>query len=240
MRDAKQEKNSSAVWAARLVPGPFCASSSETCQDYTNSRHNAREKMPFDAQLMCRVRDGDAHCFGLLVEQYRLPVIHYLHRIVQNLAIAEELAQETFFRVYRARHTYEPYAKFSTWLFRIATHLAINALRDGRHERFRESIDSEALPGVVRQFRDHAPTIEETLLAGSRAQQIRTEINNLPNNQRAAVIMHKYEELGYAQIAQLLQTSEAAVKSLLFRAYERLRLRLAHFDSATVREKLTC
>jgi RNA polymerase sigma-70 factor, ECF subfamily len=194
-------------------------------------RTNVRERLDVDARLMWRVREGDTQCFALLVEQYRLPVIRYIQRMVQNGAVAEELAQEVFFRVYRARHTYEPAAKFSTWLFRIATHLAINWLRDGKYEKFRESLDGETIAGLVRQFPDRAPTIEQTLLEGSKKQQIRREIENLPANQRTAVIMHKYEEIGYAQIAVLLETSEAAVKSLLFRAYERLRLRLARFDT---------
>ena len=183
-----------------------------------------------DAYLMCRVRDGDMPAFALLVNQHRIPLIHFLQRMVQNAAVAEELAQEVFMRVYRSRHSYEPTAKFTTWLFRIATHLGINWLRDRRYERFRDSLDAESEDGTYRQFPDQHPTAEEVLLAGVKAQQIRAEIDVLPRNQRAAVIMHKYHELDYGQIARSLNCSEAAVKSLLFRAYERLRLRLAHFN----------
>src|SRR5581483_6429215 len=78
-----------------------------------------------DAELMLRVREGDQASFGVLIERHRWPVVHFLYRMVQNRAIAEELAQEVFLRVYRARSTYEPTAKFTTWLFRIATHLAL-------------------------------------------------------------------------------------------------------------------
>src|SRR5437588_214740 len=84
-----------------------------------------------DSQLMCRVRPGDIYAFGLLVEGNRKPLIAFLQRIVQNRFEAEELAQEIFLRVYRARASYEPAAKFTTWLFRIASHTAINRLRDG-------------------------------------------------------------------------------------------------------------
>jgi RNA polymerase sigma-70 factor (ECF subfamily) len=179
---------------------------------------------------MCQVREGDADSYNLLLERHRKPLIHFLRRIVQHDSVAEELAQEVFLRVYRARETYEPTAKFTTWLFRIATHVGINWLRDGTYEKRRESLDTETYEGLVRQIADRTPTVEELLLAAVKAQEVRTAIEALPANQRSAVIMHKYHELGYAEIAGVLNCSEAAVKSLLFRAYERLRSRLAHFS----------
>ncbi len=78
-----------------------------------------------DAILMLRVKEGDGQSFELLLQKYRLPLVNYLHRMIQNQPIAEELSQEVFLRVYRARGSYEPTAKFTTWLFRIATHLAL-------------------------------------------------------------------------------------------------------------------
>jgi RNA polymerase sigma-70 factor, ECF subfamily len=185
-----------------------------------------------DAQLMCRVRDGDIYAFGLLVERNRKPLISFLQRIVQNRFEAEELAQEVFLRVYRARASYEPAAKFTTWLFRIASRTAINQLRDGRHERFQGSLEGRT-GEPNRHYPDGKPTIEEALLAGAKAQEVRDAINRLPPTQRAAVVMHKYRELEYPQIALQLECSESAVKSLLFRAYEHLRASLAHFAHAT-------
>ncbi len=88
----------------------------------------------YDAELMLRVKGGDDASFGVLLEKHRNPVIHFLYRMVQNQAVAEELAQEVFLRVYRSRASYEPTAKFTTWLFRIATHLALNSLRDGKND----------------------------------------------------------------------------------------------------------
>ena len=85
-----------------------------------------------DAELMIRVREGDETSFALLLNRHRRPVIHFLYRMVQNQGVAEELGQEVFLRVYKSRGTYEPTAKFTTWLFRIATHLALNWLRDGK------------------------------------------------------------------------------------------------------------
>jgi RNA polymerase sigma-70 factor (ECF subfamily) len=181
-----------------------------------------------DAELMLQVRDGDTASFGLLLERHRSPVVHFLYRMVQNQAVSEALAQEVFLRVYRSRATYEPTAKFTTWLFRIATHLALNWIRDGRKEKGQESLDENLIEGVERQVADRQPTIEQNLLYQVRLREVREAIEMLPAKQRAAVMMHKYEELEYSQIAKALNCSESAVKSLLFRAYESLRARLAH------------
>jgi len=181
-----------------------------------------------DAQLMLRVRDGDAASFALLLEKHRAPVIHFLYRMVQNQAVADELAQEVFLRVYRARASYEPTAKFTTWLFRIAMHLALNSLRDGRSERGQESLDEEMPDSSGRQVPDRRPTVEQRLVHRVKLDEVRRAIQGLSEKQRAAVLMHKYQELEYSQIARVLSCSESAVKSLLFRAYETLRARLAH------------
>src|SRR5579872_5593269 len=101
----------------------------------------AAAALDYDAELMLRVKEGDGASFAVLLEKHRSSVIHFLYRMIQNHAVAEELAQEVFLRVYRSRQTYEPTAKFTTWLFRIATHLALNAIRDGRKERGQESLN---------------------------------------------------------------------------------------------------
>src|SRR5882724_11480808 len=100
--------------------------------------------LDFDAELMLRGKEGDGASFGVLLDKHRSPVVHFLFRMILNHAVAEELAQEVFLRVYRSRGTYEPTAKFTTWLFRIATHLALNALRDGKYERLRERLDDDS------------------------------------------------------------------------------------------------
>jgi RNA polymerase sigma-70 factor (ECF subfamily) len=180
-----------------------------------------------DAQLMLRVGEGDDTSFALLLERHRGPVVHFLYRMVQNQAISEELAQEVFLRVYRSRSTYEPTAKFTTWLFRIATHVALNSIRDGKKEKGHESLDVE-IEGMERQVADCQPTVEQEMVQNVKLREVRQAIEALPAKQRAAVLMHKYEGLDYAQIAAVLSCSESAVKSLLFRAYESLRGRLAH------------
>ena len=182
-----------------------------------------------DAELMLRVRDGDNASFASLLSRHCGPVIQFMFRMVQDRAVSEELAQEVFLRVYRSRTTYEPTAKFTTWLFRIATHLALNWIRDRKSERGQESLDQESPDGAMRQVSDRRPSVEQRMLFEARLKEIRRAIDMLPAKQRAAVLMHKYEEMGYNQIAAALNCSESAIKSLLFRAYESLRARLAHF-----------
>jgi RNA polymerase sigma-70 factor, ECF subfamily len=185
--------------------------------------------LDLDTQLMLRVREGDDESFGVLLKKYRSPVIRFVFRMVQDQAVSEELGQEVFLRVYRSRATYEPTAKFTTWLFRIATHLAFNWLRDERKERGHQRLDDERDGDFpAREVADRLPTVEQRMVDQTRLQEVRDAIALLPEKQRAAVLMHKYEEMEYTQIAQVLECSESAVKSLVFRAYETLRARLAH------------
>jgi len=184
--------------------------------------------LDYDAELMLRVKEGDGVSFGVLLEKHRASVVHFVYRLVQEQAIAEELSQEVFLRVYRSRSGYEPTAKFKTWLFRIATHLALNWLRDEKHERAQERLDDVSANMPVRQVSDRRLSVEQKLVYEVKLNEIRGAIAALPEKQRAAVLMHKYEEMEYTQIAKVLGCSESAVKSLLFRAYETLRARLAH------------
>src|ERR1022692_2743235 len=145
--------------------------------------------LDFDAELMLRVKDGDGASFAILLGKHRLPVIHFLYRMVQNQAIAEELAQEVFLRVYRSRSTYEPAAKFTTWLFRIATHVALNALRDGKNERWQERLDDDTSDAPARQVSDRRPSVEQSMVYEAKMDEIRRAIAALPAKQRAAVLM---------------------------------------------------
>lgn len=185
-----------------------------------------------DSQLMLRVKEGDETSFGLLLHRFRVPIWQFLYRMVQNQAVAEELAQDVFLRVYRARASYEPSAKFSTWLYRIATHLALNHLRDSRHDRGHLRADDQSEDTLPIQLPSREASAEDALIAEARTRQIREALDLLPEKQRLAVILHKYQELDYRQIAELLAVSESAVKSLLFRAYETLRNRLADLAPA--------
>lgn len=180
---------------------------------------------------MLDVKAGDDASFELLLRKYRTPLVNYLARMIGDSAAAEDLAQEVFLRIYRARSQYEPSAKFTTWIFRIATNLALNARRDGRYRQLEVSLQEGNYPqdGDPRllQIPDGRLGAEQHLMLRDRNAFIRRAVEGLPEKQRAAVLLHKYEEMDYDQIAAVLGCSESALKSLLFRAYETLRVKLA-------------
>jgi len=149
---------------------------------------------------MLRVKSGDDASFDILLEKYRTPVMKFIQRMVQNGAVAEELAQDVFLRVYRARAGYEPSARFTTWLFRIATHIALNSLRDHRKERNTDSIDAERTSADGEEsapidIGDKRDTIERYLVESSEVREIRNAVEGLAGQAARAVLMHKYHEL---------------------------------------------
>src|SRR3984885_13305983 len=186
-----------------------------------------------DAEVMLRVKAGDQSAFDYLVQKYRRPLVSFMYRMARNSAAAEDLAQEVFLRVYRSRESYEASAKFTTWLYRIATNLAVNHARDTRHERPEVSVSldetNDDSSTTTLQLPDGALTAEQAMVQRERLQAIRSKVEALPEQQRLAVIMHKYQQMDYKQIAEILKKSESATKSLLFRAYETLRDQLKEF-----------
>jgi RNA polymerase sigma-70 factor (ECF subfamily) len=178
---------------------------------------------------MLDVKAGDEASFDFLLRKYRSPLVNFLFRMVRDQATAEDLAQEVFLRVYRARHKYNPSAKFTTWLFRIATNLALNSIRDRRYQKLESSIDAPAEDedSAPRELPGREMRIDEHMIERDRAQFIQRAIASLPEKQRVAVLLHKYEEMDYGEIAGILECSESALKSSLFRAYETLRVQLA-------------
>ncbi len=185
-----------------------------------------------DAQVMLRVKAGDQSAFDYLVQKYRRPLVSFMYRMARNSAAAEDLAQEVFLRVYRSRESYEASAKFTTWLYRIATNLAVNHARDTRHERPEVTVsldEPDEDTGTTLELPDSHLTAEQAMVRRERMVAIRAKVEALPEQQRLAVIMHKYQQMDYKQIADVLKKSESATKSLLFRAYETLREQLKEF-----------
>ena len=185
-----------------------------------------------DAAVMLRVRTGDQAAFDYLVQKYRRPMVRFMYRMAHNAAAAEDLAQEVFLRVYRSRESYEASAKFTTWLYRIASNLAVNHARDTRHERAENQVsldqpDEET--GLTMDVPDAKASVEEDIVRRERMLAIRQKVQALPERQKLAVIMHKYQQMDYKQIGKVLKLSESATKSLLFRAYETLRVQLKEF-----------
>jgi len=185
-----------------------------------------------DAAVMLRVAAGDETAYNYLVQKHYRAMIHFLFRMVHSQPVAEELAQEVFLRVYRSRESYRAEAKFTTWLYRIATNLAVNHARDTRHERAAQNVYLDAPDeetGTTPDVADDEPTVEQQLLREERMAAIRKQVMALPERQRMAVLMHKYQGLDYRQIGEVLKLSESATKSLLFRAYQTLRDKLKDF-----------
>jgi RNA polymerase sigma-70 factor, ECF subfamily len=185
-----------------------------------------------DADIMLRVKAGDESAFEFLVQKYRRAMIGFMYRMSHNAAAAEDLAQEVFLRVYRSRASYEASAKFTTWLYRIATNLAVNYARDTRNERPEKTTSLDAPDeetGTTMDVADSSLTAEQAILRRERMTAIRAKVQALPERQRTAVVMHKYQQMDYRQIAEVLKLSESATKSLLFRAYETLREQLKDF-----------
>jgi RNA polymerase sigma-70 factor (ECF subfamily) len=185
-----------------------------------------------DAAVMLRVAAGDEAGFNFLVGKHYRAMIHFLFRMVHNQAVAEELAQEVFLRVYRSRESYRAEAKFTTWLYRIATNLAVNHARDTKNERSAQNVYLDAPDeetGTTPDVADDEPNVEQNLLRDERMAAIRKHVMALPERQRMAVLMHKYQGMDYRQIGEVLKLSESATKSLLFRAYQTLREKLKEF-----------
>jgi RNA polymerase sigma-70 factor (ECF subfamily) len=180
-----------------------------------------------DIRLMLRVRDDDASAFADLVDRFRHRLVGVMHHLVGNADEADDLAQEVFLRVYRTRKKYTPKAKFSTWLFTIANNLALNALRDRKRRpvlplAVRDSGPLGPRPNeVTAPARDDPPAYN--LHQQELAAVIRTALDGLNERQRVAIVLNKFEDMNYADIAEVMGLTTKAVKSLLSRARAKLR-----------------
>jgi RNA polymerase sigma-70 factor, ECF subfamily len=181
-----------------------------------------------DIRLMLRVRDADdTAAFAELVERFQHRLVAVMHHLVGSAEEAEDLAQEVFLRVFRTRKKYTPKAKFSTWLFTIANNLALNALRDRQRRPVVPLEVRESGPLGPRPAENLAPTRDEppshNLHQQELAEVIRRALDGLNERQRMAIVLNKFEDMNYADIAEVMQLSAKAVKSLLSRARGKLR-----------------
>jgi RNA polymerase sigma-70 factor (ECF subfamily) len=166
-----------------------------------------------DVQRMLDFCAGNDAAFDPLFDRWARPLLHFLERMVQDKATAEELVQEAFLRVHRARGRYRPEAKFSTWLYRIGTNLALNELRRPRHRSPHTSSDAPALHLV-----SETPSPDDHVEAKRRGKRIERELERLPERQRAALWLSAVEGMSYADVAIALETTEKSVKALVHRA----------------------
>lgn len=180
---------------------------------------------------MLRVREGDESAFGKLVERYQDRLIGIFHHVLQDREAAEDLAQDVFLRVHRARESYEPTAKFSTWLFRIANNLASNSRRSKGRRKEVQIVGSDS--GSLGPRPAERIAVDKSSLRPSRLMatdelrgMVRRAMESLNDRQRMALLLHKFEEMSYADIGEAMELSVPAVKSLLSRARESLKEKL--------------
>ncbi len=183
------------------------------------------ERGDADARLMLAFATGDEAAFDRLFERWSRPLLRFLERMVNDRATAEELVQEAFLRVHRARASYQPRARFSTWLYRIAGNLARNELRRPRRARPHESTDDDAGP-VIELIASGAAT-DEVVHARRVATAVECALDALPERQRMALWLSAVEGLRYAEVAEALETTPASVKSLIHRARSALAAQLS-------------
>jgi RNA polymerase sigma-70 factor (ECF subfamily) len=181
-----------------------------------------------DVRLMLEFQGGDKASFEALMRKYYPRLLNFIYRFMGSAEIAEDLTQEVFLKVYRAAAGYRPESKFQTWVYTIAKNISLNELR--HHKKTPFSLDEPFLSEdgpVARQLEDTAtPRADEQMLHDETAAAVRAAIDSLPENQRAAVILRRYEQFSYEEIAQTMRMSVKAVKSLLSRAKENLKNKL--------------
>jgi RNA polymerase sigma-70 factor (ECF subfamily) len=182
-----------------------------------------------DAALMLRVKRGDRAAFAGLVDKYKQPVMNFIYRSLRDEIETEDLAQNVFLQVYKSRSRYQQTAKFSTWLFTIARNLCLNEIRRrSRHPA--ESIEeahAEHDDQPRQQYEDKSQIAPpDKLLHGELARKIEEALAELPENQRAAILLCRQDELSYEEIAEVLDCSLSATKSLIHRGRETLKEKL--------------
>ena len=177
-----------------------------------------------DTQLMLYVKEGDAAAFQMLFDKYKKRVINYCYRFSGNLAVAEDLAQETFIRLYKGAPRYRPKARFSTWLFKIATNVCLNELRRPSYRNRMASIDDEEGKTTEEQIPDRQQSPADDELARQQLQAaVKAAMGQLPEKQRAALLLRVDQEFSYREIAKQMGCRENHVKILIHRAREKLK-----------------
>jgi RNA polymerase sigma-70 factor (ECF subfamily) len=183
-------------------------------------------------ELMVRIAEGDEDAFEILVNRHQTSVLNLIYRFIGDRTQAKDLAQEVFIRVWRAAKNYEPKAKFTTWIYRITANLCFNELKSARSKKwfsFNRS-DEDGGHAFEETLADSAPSAEDILLQKERSRQISDALQSLPENQRMALILKRYDGLSYQEIAQVIDCSVSAVESLLVRAKRTLQEKLKIYE----------
>ena len=176
--------------------------------------------MDADSELMLRVKKGEIAAFNQILEKYQRPIINFIYRFVDSREEAEEITQEVFLRIYLARGRYRPKAKFSTYIYCIAKNLSLNALRKKRPQ----------ITSLTQPVPDSRLSPAEALKKEEMQALVRKALDSLPNPQKTAIILNRYNDLSYEEIGKIMNLSLPAVKSLIHRAKENLKERLAPLE----------
>jgi RNA polymerase sigma-70 factor (ECF subfamily) len=178
--------------------------------------------------LMPQIAKGDEHAFEILVERHQASLLNQIYRFIGDRIKSQDMAQEVFLRVWQAAGDYKPKAKFTTWLYRIAANLCLNELKASRRKKWLRFFQVDADEQTIREehFSDASPSPEDLLLSGERSREIADALQSLPENQRMALILKRYDDLSYEEISRILNCSVSAVESLLVRAKRNLQGKL--------------
>ena len=177
--------------------------------------------------LLAKTAEGDELAFEILVQKHQTSVLNLIYRYVGDRTRAKDLAQEVFLRIWRAAGSYEPKAKFTTWIYRITVNLCLNDLKSANKKKLPLSRGAiEESQTLNEEIADVSPSAEDVLLAEERSRQISKALQSLPENQRMALILKRYDNFSYNEIANIMDCSVSAVESLLVRAKRNLQAKL--------------
>jgi RNA polymerase sigma-70 factor (ECF subfamily) len=182
--------------------------------------------------LMARIATGDEDAFELLVNRHQTSILNLIYRFIGDRTQAKDLAQEVFIRVWQSAKSYEPKAKFTTWIYRITANLCFNELKSIRRKKWFSSkwSDEGDKPTFEETLADSGPSAEDLLLEKERSRQISDALQSLPESQRMALILKRYDDLSYQEIAEVIGCSVSAVESLLVRAKRALQEKLKNYE----------
>jgi RNA polymerase sigma-70 factor (ECF subfamily) len=210
------------LFLTQFVPPPFPPG---------NLFQSMDEQIPSE-ELMARIAEGDEDAFEILVDRHQTSILNFIYRFVGDRTQSKDLAQEVFVRVWQSAKSYEPKAKFTTWVYRITANLCLNELKSTRRKKWFSfnSSDEDGEHTFEETLADSAPSAEDLLLEKERSRQISHALQSLPENQRMALILKRYDDLSYQEIAQIIGCSVSAVESLLVRAKRTLQEKLKNYE----------
>jgi RNA polymerase sigma-70 factor (ECF subfamily) len=177
---------------------------------------------------MALVAEGNLSAFREIVERYQLPLLNYICRYTGDRATSEDIAQEVFLRVFKMAKEYRPLSSFKTWLFKIATNLCLNELRDNKMHRNTTDIFALNEAGFIALASDRLSPLKE-LETRELSSILKEALKSLPENQRVALLLHKYSGFSYLEISQTMNCSVSAIESLIHRARQSLRKQLTPY-----------